>query len=253
MARIWCPLCLGVQAVLIIEAAWVLTGPLLPIATTQVFAALLAFALAALGWVLLRPVLESAQEQRGDHQELMAFKRNPILFGALLRRQELMPTLPTDLRTVWLGQPDAPHVLTIVTNPYCGPCKQQHKDIETLLGQSSAVRVRLIFFTSEVASDNVTRLARHLLALDPARVHEALTTWFTQSHLDYEVWVQHFPLLAESDEAQSMAVEHGRWCRSVGVTATPTVFFDGYRFPALYRLADMAWLFSYEPNQPVSQ
>jgi hypothetical protein len=252
VARIWCPLCLGVQAIFVAEAAWSFTQPLLPITDIHVFTTLFAFALAALGWILLRPVLESAQQRSGDHQELMAFKRNPLLFDTLLREQEPMPVLPTHLRPLWLGQSDAAHTLTIVTNPYCGPCKQQHKDLEVLLSQSPAIKVGLIFFTSEVASDKVTRLAQHLLALDSTQVHDALTAWFTQPQFNYEVWAQKFPLPAHSDDAQSIAIEHGRWCWSVGVTATPTTFFDGYRLPVLYQLTDLAWLFSHQLNRSVS-
>jgi len=252
VARIWCPLCLGVQVVFITEAAWGATGTLLPVSTTQVFATLLAFALAALGWLLLRPVLESAQKQRGDHQELMAFKRNPILFDTLLHEQDAIPVLPSHLRPVWLGNSDGNHILTIVTNPYCGPCKQQHEDLRVLLSQSSAIKARLIFFAGETASDKVTQLAQHLLALDSDRVHDALTAWFAQTQFNYDTWAQQFPLPADSDDALSTAIEHGRWCWSVGVTATPTTFFDDYRLPVHYDLTDLDGLFSHEQNQPAS-
>lgn len=253
VARIWCPICLGVQAIFVAEAAWSLTAPLLPITGVQVFTTLLAFALAALGWILLRPVLKSAQQQRGNHQELMAFKRNPLLFDALLHEQDVMPALPAHLRPIWLGNPDASHTLTIVTNPYCGPCKLQHKDLEALLSQSSAIKVRLIFFTSEVAGDRVTRLAQHLLALDHTCIHDALTAWFAQPQFNYEAWAQQFPLSVHSHDAESTAVEHGQWCWSMGIRATPTTFFDGYHLPVLYQLTDLDWLFSYELNQSVSQ
>lgn len=55
---------------------------------------------------------------------------------------------------------------------------------------------------------------------------------------------------ADRDDAQQMAIEHGRWCWEVGITSTPTMFLNGYRFPELYRLTDITWLLSAEIERP---
>ena len=253
VAHIWCPLCLGVQVVLLAEGALSIAGPLLPVSLLHASYIAIGFALPALGWLLLKPALTAAQTQRQDYQSLAAFKRNPLIFSTLLKEQELMLPLPSHLRPLWLGQPDAAHGLTIVTNPYCGPCGQKHKELEALLRQSPAIAVRLIFLASETSDDKVTRLAQHLLALDPTVAPSALTAWFGQSQPDYETWAKQFRLPAnQEDNARQMAIEHGRWCWNAGITSTPTVFVDGYRFPDLYRLEDVTWLLSDEVKEPTS-
>lgn len=252
VARIWCPLCLGVQAVLLAEGALSFAGLLLPVTLLHAAYVCMGFTLPLLGWLLLKPTLTSAQMQRGEHKDLMAFKRNSLIFSTLLMNQEAMATLPSHLRPLLIGQPDAAHTLTIVTNPYCGPCARKHKELEALLHQSPAIAVRLVFLTSEVADDKVTRLAQHLLSLDPAVAPGALTAWFAQSPFDYEAWAIQFPLPADRDDAQQMAIEHGRWCRNAGITSTPNVFIDGYRFSDLYQLTDLPWLLSSEVKQLVS-
>ena len=253
VARVWCPLCLGVQVVLLAEGTLSITGLLLPVTLLHATYVAMGFALPALGWLLLKPALTAAQTQRRDHQSLVAFKRNSLIFGTLLKEQESMLPLPSHLRPLWLGQSDAAHKLTIVTNPYCGPCAQKHKELEALLRQSPTIAVRLIFLASEASDNKVTRLAQHLLALDPAVAPGALTAWFAQSQFDYETWAKQFPLPANrEDDARQMAIEHGRWCWNAGITSTPTVFVDGYRFPDLYRLGDVAWLLSDEVKQSAS-
>ena len=252
VARIWCPLCLGVQVVLLADGILSLTGSLLLVTLLNVTYIAMSFAIPALAWLLLKPVLTAAQRQQRDYHDLMAFKRSESIFKTLQREQEAMPAFPNHLPALQLGQPDAPHVMTIVTNPYCGPCAQKHKELEVLLRQSPAVTVRLIFLASEATDDKVTQLAQHLLALEQDTAHDALTAWFEQSKLDYKAWSDRFSLPANSDGARQTAIEHGRWCLDAGITSTPTVFLDGYRFPDLYQLSDIDWLLSREVKQSVS-
>lgn len=75
VARIWCPLCIGVQVVFLAEGVLSFAGPLLPITLSHTLLVFIFFALAAMGWLLLKPVLAAAQAQRRDNQNLIAFGR----------------------------------------------------------------------------------------------------------------------------------------------------------------------------------
>lgn len=249
----WCTLCLAVQGVLLVEGILAIAQETtLPALWQPYLAVMTALLLPTLVWMLVKPLLSNWAKSWQEHHELMAFKRNANVFATLLREQEPMMTPPSHVRPLWIGQPAATHILTVVTNPYCRPCARKYKELDELLRQSVNLSVRLIFPTSEADNDKVTRLAEHLLALDPAVAPIALTAWFNQSEFSYEVWASQFPMPANRGDARQRALAHGRWCWAAGITSTPTVFLNEHRFPDLYRLADVAWLLAKEVDQPVS-
>lgn len=148
VAKQWCTLCLGTQAVLWLELAAVLPGwhggvPAVPFA-----------ALAMACWGFLPPMLAWAALKhgiglRGKIAELeravAQYRRRPEVLKRLVssgRRAEV-GTLPQE---VVLGNPQAAHTVTIFTNPFCGPCQQAHHQLDRLLDTyRDGVRVQVRF------------------------------------------------------------------------------------------------------------
>lgn len=243
VARQWCTLCLAVQGVLLAEgtlAATQITG--LP-NTWQPYAALLmAFLLPTLALILARPLLLSQVKSQQEHGELMKFKRDPNLFRALLLQQSPMPPVPDDLHPVRLGNPDAEHTITMVTNPYCGPCAKVHGELEQLLISNANVKATIIF-TCDGASGPETQMAAHTLALaERGEVAVALMNWYEQSAKSYSAWANQHPADTNRPDLMAVAEHHTQWCRAAGITGTPTVYVDGYQLPTAYRLGGIRWL-----------
>jgi len=40
----------------------------------------------------------------------------------------------------------------------------------------------------------------------------------------------------------TLVQQHCDWCQQANISATPTVFVDGYKLPELYRLEDLKWV-----------
>lgn len=242
IARQWCTLCLGVQAVLLTEgilAVW--QGVRFPTTAQPYGWALAALLLPAICWLALKPVLQIAIETGSLRQKLARFKNNPDLFAALLQQQAAAPSwLPDSVIT--LGNPDAKHVITVVTNPYCGPCAAMHEALETLLARRTSLKANVIFTACDGPGSRSTQVLRHLLAL-PETDTEALTDWYKQPIKDYAAWVSRWPTETETVPIDVLK-QHCDWCQQARISATPTVFVDGYILPDLYRLDDLKWVLS---------
>ena len=244
----WCPLCLGVQGILLIEgilAARQLT-PLPDFVMPYVFI-LIAFLMPTLAWAFVKPLLTNLLKSRREHDELMRLKRDPDLFRALLMQQPQMTPIPADLHPIMLGNPDAEHTITLVTNPYCGPCAKMHKELEQLLERNSTVRAAIIFAFNS-ADEAAMNVAVHTMALaQQGNTSNALIDWYEQPEKNFGAWVKKYPLVSDSMDWITVINKHNDWCRSADIRATPTVYVVGYELSEQYRVSSLRWLINYLP------
>ncbi len=85
IARQWCTLCLGVQAVLLGEGVLaIVQGVSLPTTMQPYGWAVAAMLLPAISWLALKPTLQQATETEPLRRKLARFQNNPDLFAALL-------------------------------------------------------------------------------------------------------------------------------------------------------------------------
>lgn len=118
----WCPLCMTVQAVLVMELTWSIinywtanvglpladTGTLLPVA----YCLLLPCSL----WYLLKPILLAAKAAPGYNAAYKRLLYNPETFNSLLQQQ---PTAPDGWQHLGIniGNPNAKNTIIKVCNP----------------------------------------------------------------------------------------------------------------------------------------
>lgn len=247
--RQWCTLCLGVQGVLLAEGILAIMQPVVLPTTWQPYFVLVGvFLVPTLLWVIIKPLMLTAVKSRQEHDELMRLKRNPDLFRALLLQQPQMPPVPTDLHPIVLGNPEAEHTITMVTNPYCGPCARTHSELERLLGQNHHVKANIIF-TGGSANSPALNMAIHTLALAEANKVPALTDWYKQGEKNFDALAEKYPLVSDTAKGQAIAHRHSEWCRLADIEFTPTLFVDGYLLPEPYRLDGLRWQVNELPAQ----
>lgn len=242
--RQWCPLCLGVQVVLLAEGVAAVT-PLrsLPSVGQPHVIVLIAFLVPTLAWVLTKPLLVNVTQSRREHDELLRLKRDPDLFQALLMQQPKMPAVPDDLYPIVLGNPDAEHTITMVTNPYCPPCAKMHGELEELLERNANVKVNVIFLACDGPAGKLTTVAKHLLAVSGQK--RALGDWYAFDRKDYADWSQRYPVANDDPQYVQLVQRHCDWCQRANVTATPTLFIDSYQRPKSYSLPQIRRFVNY--------
>lgn len=249
VAKTWCVLCLVVQGLLVAEffltlTQWPLTlpGSIAPVLPKW----LVGFGLPVLGYALVKPWLTSRFKFRDVQGQLRRFKNDPTLFQTLLHKQPAFAT-PPPASSMSLGNPDAPHTITMVTNPYCDPCVKAHEQLEQLIRQTPNVNAQIVFLAYDGPEGRIHTASRHLLALhgeNPARAAEALNAWYGQDKKEYGSWAAAFPATVELARYGAITGEHYDWCRRIGVNATPTLYLNGYPLQEPYRVEDLRWLVS---------
>ena len=258
VAKQWCVLCLGVQVLFLVE--FLLTLPALSLHSIswqgQSVAAIgWGFGLPPLAWAWLKPMLLKAASEETVQRELKRFKNNPALFAALLHQQPEMTLDTVVISPLVLGNAEASHTITVVTNLYCATCAQTHRELEALLEGSPDVKAHIVVLACDGTAGRHHQVTRHLLALSrlmPEAVHQALDAWYTQPEKEYQGWAAKFPMLADLTAFDETVRQHCDWCQRNGISATPTVYLNNYRLPEVYRLKDLRWLISsLEPTSAV--
>ena len=253
VAKQWCTLCLAVQLLIIVEFLLninnfsELNTKVLAITFSDFVAPLLGTGGAVLFWIFLKPILQKSQQVKPLKNDLRRFKNNPDLFLSLLQKQSEMPFIPLNMQTIIMGNHNAEHTLTMVTNPFCQPCAKTHKVVEDLLSTSENINCQVIFSASNSQGDKRGIVARTILSLARDQQAEALHQWYKNEERNVEKWREKLGVIEEK-KAESILEQHTTWCEIAKVEGTPTLYLNGFKMPDLYRLPDFKRVLRFLPT-----
>ncbi|AXE18106.1 hypothetical protein DR864_10340 [Runella rosea] len=198
-------------------------------------AALGPFLLPAVLLVFIKKPMQEAAQVWTLRRELQKAKFNPEYVESLFAKQPLMPPIFEDMRVVKMGNPDAEHTLTIVTNPMCGPCVRLHPEIEAFIEYTDTVNCQFVF----LGSPSVQPLVQTIMSLPNERAVEAMHRWYTAKYRDVEEWSKDVHADALHAEANQQIQLHRQWCDLAEIQATPTLYLNGRQIPLAYHLSDV--------------
>jgi thiol-disulfide isomerase/thioredoxin len=240
----WCILCLAVQLLLVLGAVHSLVFyQLQPLSVIPLpFFAL--FFLPALAWFAIKPLLLKLQKAKTEKREHLRLKFNTEIFDTLLKKQKQI-TEPADGLGILLGNKNAAHELIKVCNPYCGPCSKAHPEIEKLLEQNENLKARIIFTATNDDNDRAAIPVKHLLAVasskNEAAKKQALDDWYLANKKDYDVFAAKYPINGELQQQDEKVDSMSKWCKTIGIQFTPTIFINGYQLPDAYSIVDLKY------------
>jgi uncharacterized membrane protein/thiol-disulfide isomerase/thioredoxin len=249
IAKQWCILCCTVQGLLWLEfltqfpyfnRSWVLPGYI-----HSIQFAILA-GLPASFWVLLKPYILRFRKMESAGSQLRNFKYNLSLFKVLLEGQSRY-SVPDEKDCIVLGNAEAGNVITIVSNPSCGPCAKTHLALDNWMKEQPDVQLRFVFTSRSKDNDLNAQVVRHLLSLNKSRdkilIQRALHAWFAQPKKDYIKWVREFPEYEAMNE-NSILDKQAAWCKFADIQVTPTILINGYRLPEFYKIEEIKYMLS---------
>jgi len=242
----WCVLCCSIQVVLWLELLINVTSASYQISFhLPLFYYLpVSFLLPILVWSFLKPLLYGAAQVAPLRQQLKKFKYNKGLFEKTLTSQ-VRYAVNNELRPIILGNPAAETVITMVSNPFCGPCGKAHETLEELLNSRDDLQVKVLFATTGHNQKERTQVAMHLTSLnqlpDKTLVGNALSDWYKHQHKRYEFWAEKYPSNL-NDETILAINKQNEWCEMADITFTPTILVNGYKLPQPYHPSDLRYL-----------
>ncbi len=260
----WCPLCLAVQAVLLLELIWAITNfwlnkttslisspqssPFTPLleGIGEAWAAAFCILLPVVIWYLLRSLLLAAKAAPGYKAAYKRLLYNPEIFNGLLQQQATAPNGWQQLG-INIGNPNATNTIIKVCNPYCGPCAKAHPVLEEIVKHNTDINVKVIFTASNDENDRAGKPVKHLLAIAAKQnlqiTEQALDDWYMADKKDYEIFAAKYPMNGELKEQAAKLDLMKHWCTDAEITHTPTIFINGKLLPETYSINELKNIF----------
>ena len=245
----WCVLCCMVQALLIIAnivafsfGLWSFSFSTFSFSLSAQI--LFSFLLPVTLWYTFKPFFTNSIQFNPLKQHLKKFKYNSELFKQILINQPRY-AISDEMMPVTLGNPNAETVITMVSNPFCGPCAKAHQTIDEWLKYRDDLQLKIIFTTADHHDDEKTKVSRHISALTTLNnadlLGKALNDWYAQGAKKYETWAQKYPITFNG-EMNRVTQKQKTWCDMAEIAFTPTILVNGYKLPEPYRLEDIKYL-----------
>lgn len=211
----------GIGALLLTIILWILT-----------FSAVLYFS----------TLLEQKETLQKSNAKNLRFKRNYDLFKSQLLENEKIEF--QDTQTFSVGKKDSNLRISIVSNPYCGFCKDAHKLAESILEKyPDSVSLQMRFnYTPDRANEKYTQLISDLTYIYNNKPEkdflQAIEKWFeTKDESKINLLSGGVP----TSENLNPLVEMSQQNSAAGLNFTPILIINGYQFPDKYDREDIVY------------
>ena len=232
----WCPICLIIITIIVIEIITLLFFPIVSFRflNQAAYFGLIYFS-CYLAWKSLKQVLTEKKELKERHLKSIRFERNYDLF-----KTKLLTINKADIPTngVVLGNKKAKTNIAIISNPFCGHCKEAHFMLNRILEKNEMLlNVTVILRTNlESVDDDSKKLFRGLLRLFYNKGEkyfvEALSDWFENTNI--ENWLEKYYNDDDFYKIDEILLHNFNWTNENEYTFTPAVFINGFGYPQIY-------------------
>ncbi|WP_294246863.1 vitamin K epoxide reductase family protein [uncultured Chryseobacterium sp.] len=239
--KTFCRVCLLIISILLLQ---LLTGLLFfEYAILSVKTALSAILLWGIIFTLvlyLNNTLEEKEKLQKSNAKNLRFKRNYDLFKRELLESEKI--MFTDYETFSVGSKQPKLRISIVSNPYCGFCKDAHTIMENLLKRypdDLAVQMRFNY-NGDQQNPKLTRLLSDFMYVYRNKPEQEflhlIDYWFKTKSEDQ---VHQKSDAREESEDLSLLTALSSENRDAGLNFTPIILINGYQFPDKYDREDI--------------
>ncbi len=237
IAKVWCPLCLGVLLVLWAEA---LIGFFLVESTfnaQNISIILIAFVLMIFFWERYSFQRKQAIKQTFTQKNLNFFKSDTRLFSFMLSQQNSISFLPIEGELV-LGNPKSENHLLMATSLSCTHCTNTYTTIESLLWEfGDNLKITIRFATSSNATLLLIANAHGCSSED---IMQLLISW--QKKKSQSDWESKYDKPYSFLINQSLANQVD-WASKCQIEGLPAFFINGKSLPLPFTIHDVKYYY----------
>lgn len=238
----WCPICLLIIGVILFEMMYTFLFQMGSFVIS--YKPLIVFAFISSTLVLIWSVLKKVLAQQKKLQEFQfkanRFLRNYEVFkNSLLSKERIkIPYSP-----IILGNKDGKTQITVITNPFCGHCKEVHEILDKILEKHSDHLFVKIIFKANIEIETVENRVffQNLMGIyfekGEAHFREALSHWF--KILNVNTWLQFYKLESDAKKVEEFYNSQNDWCKENNINYTPAIFINGYEYPNVYERSNL--------------
>lgn len=242
----WCMLCLIIQVLLWLycvadllfgKISWPLSASVLP---SLLFLGLAGGSMLALISLFATPLQITRNRLKRTGFMFNSIKSKSFVFTELLACEKEYRY--EDASSIFAGNQEASHVLTVIANPYCNPCALQHRKLSRLIKRNPALKIQYVFtyFKDELAEAN-----KHIVSAClrfPDKTGTIIDEWYAHGRTNLKYFSERFPTRIEEESVVSESKRHKDWCLEQGIHSTPTILFNGRKLPDLYEIEDLNYI-----------
>lgn len=233
----WCPICLAIIFTLLAELLYIEIFPenRFAISVRSILISAFLFLVISFIWPLLKQMLVNHNELKDSNFKATRFIRNYKIFKIVLLSRPKLDMLQSPIQ---LGNVNSKVQITIITNPFCGYCKDADALLAKILkvhGEKLKINV-LMGVDIEKEADEKKLLFRSLMAIylkkGQKAYSEALANWFEEKNISE--WLQKYKMDYDILKIDELFAKQFIWCRNNHFQLTPTLFINGYHYPKVY-------------------
>lgn len=105
------------------------------------------------------------------------------------------------------------------------------------------VKCQIILAATNRPGDAGAFVIHRVLSQSVGEALDALHDWYTT--LRVENWLKKMPLGEATEGGMTQLGLHRQWCELAGVSATPTIFFNGIEIPRHYTISESKQLLKF--------
>jgi uncharacterized membrane protein len=235
----WCPMCLGVQLILIIE--FILLFPqftCLNFSFTSLSTLILTFLATGIIYTLVILYFSEKTSHEIQYNKYLGFKKNPDVLRTLLLNQKRYDIPVTEASLVF-GDKDSSIKITAFLSLQCSHCARAFDKIKELLKSDPNMGISIILITSEV---NILNTLHHLNRRN--RDDDALALleqWYTMDSYSRSRLSDNLCIPEVDDISKEVSNENYELFKKCNVSGTPTFFVNGYLLPDQYEIDDIKY------------
>lgn len=237
--KIFCKICLTIISVLI---AQIIISHLLFNNTFEYFIffnSVIIFSILILLIIYINSVLTEKEKYYELSLKNIKFKKNYDIFKKELKEKYFEFHNKNDV--FWIGKRDAKLNISLVTNPFCGYCKEAHIILEKLINKYPDISVQIRFnYHPELPNDSFTSIMsafKNIYDSEGSKSFlKAIEIWFLNNNLE-NFKNEYEKFFNEADLSKIILLANDN--KSNGLTFTPVFLINNYQFPDKYDREDI--------------
>lgn len=232
----WCPICLIIISIILLELGYlfVFQNTTFTLSLKELIVFGFVFLSIILAWSALKKLLFKQKELKEYQLKATRFERNYTIFkNSLLAKNKVeLPQSP-----IILGNKESNTIITIISNPFCGHCKEAHEIMETILEKyHNNIQIQVLLKTNlEAENEERKKLFRSLIKIYKQEGEtvfiKALKDWFDNKNITE--WLGLFSVNT-TPEFDAIFDSQYKWCEENYYNFTPAIFINGYEYPQMY-------------------
>ncbi len=241
----WCTLCLSVQFaiwILGIYYSLLLYNGILNLANVMVSLSVVVFSV-ILVTVITHYAIKSFHDDdiiTSIQQKLKKFQvDNDVLVAKYIKEDKISDV--TNKSSLFWGDLNAKHQITIVLNPHCGHCKKIYNKMESLLQKDNIqLGIRFVFLSFGAEFDETCKfLIAAYQQMEKKKALGVYSLWFNNSAQNIETLIQTSELTVNNDSVVQEYERHKQWTSANNIRRTPYILINGHVLPSLYKIEDL--------------